>query len=322
MNFSLKPHQLIAHWVPGFVVAFLIACVVRLVNDWPLGPLLSSGPIFLLAVAAFIVGQLIDAIRNNWIEGWGWWKSKSSVDVDWDFFFRCQDQRLENLDNFYYVYYLFDVNVLIAVALSVIIVVFGMIIGALANNSVVMNLPSTISHASLREWVASLAALVLMFFALGVLYRDAIDLRQDVAKLTNPQRAPHEGVCTRLMPSKIHKDGIGVFAIKYIPKGTEIFAGDDSELVWLESRELDGLPTNIRQLYDDFCVIKDKGRHYGCPKNFNCMTVGWYLNHSKNPNVESDDQFNFLAKRDISEGEELTVDYDTYNEWRVRPSYL
>ena len=52
------------------------------------------------------------------------------------------------------------------------------------------------------------------------------------------------------------------------------------------------------------------------------MTSAWYLNHSKNPNVEADDECRFFAKEDIPEEDELTVDYDTYNEWKVRPGYL
>jgi SET domain-containing protein len=37
------------------------------------------------------------------------------------------------------------------------------------------------------------------------------------------------------------------------------------------------------------------------------MSIGWYLNHSKNPNV--DVSSNFRAIRKIRRGEELTIDY-------------
>jgi len=124
---------------------------------------------------------------------------------------------------------------------------------------------------------------------------------------------PHHGVYTRLRPSNIH--GVGVFAIRDIPEGTRIFQDDDSELIWKKRSELnlDELPQEIGSLYDQFCLIKEKGETYGCPKSFNLMTVAWYLNHSKTPNVGCDKDYMFFALRDIKKGEELTADYHTYN---------
>jgi len=134
-------------------------------------------------------------------------------------------------------------------------------------------------------------------------------------KRKQKQAMPHKGVYARIRPSKIH--GVGVFAIRDIPKGIKIFAGDDSELIWMKrsALKLDDLPEAIKRLYDQFCLIKDKGETYGCPKSFNLMTVPWYLNHSKNPNVGCDKNYIFFALRNIKEGEELTADYETYNEF-------
>jgi len=132
----------------------------------------------------------------------------------------------------------------------------------------------------------------------------------------NPKHAmPHEGVYARLKPSNIH--GVGVFAICDIPKGTYLFSEDESELIWTTKKalKLDEMPKEIRQLYDQFCLIKDKGVTYGCPRNFNLMTIAWYLNHSKTPNVGSDKDYTFYALRDIKKDEELTADYQGYNEF-------
>lgn len=124
---------------------------------------------------------------------------------------------------------------------------------------------------------------------------------------------PHSNVFTRLEPSKIH--GIGVFAIRGIKKNTLIFYGDEnSEIIWVRKSQLKNLPKEIRKLYDDFCIIKDSGRIYGCPQNFNLLTVAWYLNHADNPNVKADKAYNFYALKHIKKGEELTVDYNTYSE--------
>jgi uncharacterized protein len=121
---------------------------------------------------------------------------------------------------------------------------------------------------------------------------------------------PHHGVYTRLGPSKIH--GVGVFAIKQIPKGAYVFPSDDEPIVWVQKKRIKNLPKAVRDLYDDFCIIK--GSKYGCPRNFDSLTPAWYLNHSTNPNVAADQKVRFYTLRDIKKGEELTVDYRTYSE--------
>ncbi len=123
-------------------------------------------------------------------------------------------------------------------------------------------------------------------------------------------RLPHYRVYTRLGCSEIK--GVGVFAIRDIKKGTRIFYGDSEKLVWLEKRKIEKLPEEIRKFYKDFCVFR--GDLCGCPKNFNNLTVSWYLNHSKDPNVVCDQNYDFFALRDIKKGEELTVDYETYSD--------
>jgi hypothetical protein len=123
---------------------------------------------------------------------------------------------------------------------------------------------------------------------------------------------PHDNVYTRLGVSKIH--GVGVFAICDIPKGTNIFSNDECEMVWVDEADIGNIDSELKRLYDDFCVIKN-GK-YGCPKNFNMLTVGWYLNESKdNPNVLCTDDYDFIALRNIKKGEEITIDYSKYSEY-------
>lgn len=125
--------------------------------------------------------------------------------------------------------------------------------------------------------------------------------------------SPHSNVFTRLKPSPIH--GIGVFAIRHIPKGTLLFDPEE-EIVWIDERQLRKLPRSLRDMYDDFCIIKD-GR-YGCPRNFNRLTMSWYLNDSASPNVLVDGDYNMWAARDIDEGEELTIDSSRFSEQPYR----
>lgn len=128
---------------------------------------------------------------------------------------------------------------------------------------------------------------------------------------------PHEGVYVRIGPSKIH--GVGVIAIVPIKKGTDLFPHDQSELTWIKVDDLPAMHPSHRRLYDDFCVRK--GDTYGCPSSFSELTASWYLNHSDSPNVECGSEYRFFALRDISEGEELTVDYRTYSEGAVPGSH-
>jgi hypothetical protein len=123
-------------------------------------------------------------------------------------------------------------------------------------------------------------------------------------------KLPHEGVYVRLGLSPVH--GIGVFAIRPIPAGTDIFANDCVPLIWVGKAELersDPTPAE-RSLYHDFGI--DRGDRIGCPANFHNLTPGWYLNEpvaGAEANVESTDRLAFIARRDIAEGEELTIHY-------------
>jgi hypothetical protein len=121
---------------------------------------------------------------------------------------------------------------------------------------------------------------------------------------------PHAGVYARLGRSKHH--GVGVLAIRRIPKGTKLFEGDFAEMVWVELSRLPKRPAAIKDLYRDFGVFRND--RVGVPIHFNRMTISWYLNESKSPNVRCDENYEFFASEDIGIGEELTVDYSTYSE--------
>jgi SET domain-containing protein len=123
---------------------------------------------------------------------------------------------------------------------------------------------------------------------------------------------PHYKVYTRLGLSKIH--GIGVFAIADIPANTYLFEYDNTVMTWIDANELKDIPVNFKLLYDDFCVYNNEKNMYGCPINFNELTMAWYMNDSDQPNVKIDKEYNFSTKRLIKEGEELTVNYKTFSE--------
>ncbi len=125
------------------------------------------------------------------------------------------------------------------------------------------------------------------------------------------RKPPHYSVCTRIAVSQIH--GIGVFAITRIKKGTPIFYGDEkTKTELIPKKKIKNLPKGIQKLYADFCPL-NKGI-YTCPVNFNLLTVSWYLNESKTPNVGCNSDYIFYALRNIKKGEELTADYSKYSE--------
>lgn len=153
----------------------------------------------------------------------------------------------------------------------------------------------------------------------ATIYPDLEGLGKCVARFTGDgESLPHADIYTRLKPSPI--EGVGVFAIMKIKKGTPLFSGDADEVRWIEASDL---PRNkaLREFYQRFAIIKNgkngKPKRYGCPRNFHRLTMSWYINDPKRgekPNVICDASYNFRAARDIKEGEELTVDSTTYSD--------
>jgi SET domain-containing protein len=105
--------------------------------------------------------------------------------------------------------------------------------------------------------------------------------------------------------------GVGVFAVHNIKQDTRmrVFGDTNPRRVFKK----DDIPVVFR----DFCA--DRGDTMICPPDFGYMPVGWYLNHSSDSNAEprggySENGYTFFAKRDIQEGEEITIDYNTLEE--------
>jgi SET domain-containing protein len=124
------------------------------------------------------------------------------------------------------------------------------------------------------------------------------------------RRPPHDGVYARIGRSRIH--GVGVLAIRDIPRGTRLFRGEDERVVWVRLARIRRLPVELRRLYTDFGMAW--GQRIGVPRTLNMLSVGWYLNHSARPNTRCDEDGRFHALRRIRKGEELTADYRTFSD--------
>jgi SET domain-containing protein len=118
----------------------------------------------------------------------------------------------------------------------------------------------------------------------------------------------------RLKPSKI--EGVGVFAVKDIPKGINPFQGVRKQR-WhkFQISELKNLGKETLSLIDSFFVIHKDGTVFIPDEGLNGMDISYFLNDSRNPNVKTiDDGENFVTLRKVKKGEELTVTYATYDE--------
>lgn len=123
-----------------------------------------------------------------------------------------------------------------------------------------------------------------------------------------------ESTYVMIKASPVH--GIGVFAIRDIPKGTQdIFSQGIGEWIEVSKEEVEALPKHSRDLVENHCLFDEKS--YFIPDyGFKLVDLVIYLNHSDRPNVISiNDGERFEAIRDIACGEELFVDYGTIVEW-------
>jgi SET domain-containing protein len=115
-------------------------------------------------------------------------------------------------------------------------------------------------------------------------------------------------VYCKLGVSPVH--GIGVFAVRFIPKGVYPLKS------YLNIREIDiskklikDLPKGVREQIDTFCYY-DKKTVSVPTIGLNSFDLAVYLNHSKNPNLRFKKAGVLISLKDIAEGEELFIDYD------------
>ena len=113
-----------------------------------------------------------------------------------------------------------------------------------------------------------------------------------------------------IKPSPLH--GIGVFAIRDIPKGTKnIFSKGVGDWIKVSKEEVDALPQHSKDLIENHCLF-DEDFYFIPDYGFKLVDLVIYLNHSETPNVISlNEGEEFEAIRDIVSGEELLVDYGT-----------
>lgn len=126
-----------------------------------------------------------------------------------------------------------------------------------------------------------------------------------------------------LKPSKY--GGVGVFATHDIPLGTVIFNQDIKQN--LRVLKIKDVPEDSIK----HCIYIN-AEECLCPERFDRMEIGWYLNHSAEPNIakksstkftlindaqdfyDKRDKHPFYAVKDIKAGDEILIDYNELNE--------
>jgi hypothetical protein len=116
-----------------------------------------------------------------------------------------------------------------------------------------------------------------------------------------------------LKPSKL--SGVGVFCTHAIAKGTRLALFPNLKPRYISNARLERDP-RLRAFCQVYGVAIGGGSVVA--RSFGHMHVGWYLNHSDEPNAHHE-RFAYFASRDIAADEEITIDYrglDT-GHWRA-----
>jgi hypothetical protein len=114
-----------------------------------------------------------------------------------------------------------------------------------------------------------------------------------------------------LRPSRIHLRGVGVFAVRNITRGAKIADGVSEEdfeslVPWGEFRTYDA---KVQGEVMAFCIGTPDGFIPPPENDFDKLSIEWFLNHSCEGNCGFDSEGDFVALRNILEGEEICYDY-------------
>ncbi|OGZ46150.1 MAG: hypothetical protein A3C84_05060 [Candidatus Ryanbacteria bacterium RIFCSPHIGHO2_02_FULL_48_12] len=120
---------------------------------------------------------------------------------------------------------------------------------------------------------------------------------------------PKSKLVFRLRP--VDAGDMGVFATADIPKGTYLPLFREGDYHLYQHKTIEHMPD--WEYFASFCVRDSFGYHG--PKDFNQMSVGWYIRHADSPTAVHRN-YRYYAVRDIKAGEEVTVDHHTLEDDR------
>lgn len=110
---------------------------------------------------------------------------------------------------------------------------------------------------------------------------------------------------TKLAPSNVC-NGVGVFALIYIPIDTILFQDIQPDLDYIPYSEINNKVIQIH--LSSMCNSDANGVYLS--RTYNNINMSYYINHSDDPNVYHDLENDcYVSIRDILPGEELTCIY-------------
>jgi hypothetical protein len=116
-------------------------------------------------------------------------------------------------------------------------------------------------------------------------------------------------VLIELRPSSL--EGVGVFAATGVKINQRVASGiaasDYRRLIPWAS--FDSYDAGVREKIMAFCIGTPDGFIPPDKLDFNRLSIEWYLNHSCNGNVGFNEDGDFVARRLVRKGDELTYDY-------------
>ncbi len=214
MNQTLRPQPHLGEVLPGALTLGLLLLLIfdhdpnGFSNLW--APTTGAGFLAILAggflFASWILGTLIDTFRDGVIEN----IADCKQPMNWTFFVLGDRDQINQLDEYFFSYYKATVNYAVSIFIFVLAAVIFYLTGLIACTT----------------WFVVIWFVALLLFTICVW--DRMSLRREITKLTGePYTAAHAGVYTRIQKSD---HGVGVFAIRDIPEGTNIFAGDTNKI--------------------------------------------------------------------------------------------
>ena len=117
----------------------------------------------------------------------------------------------------------------------------------------------------------------------------------------------NETVVIEIRPSTIIRDEVGLFCVLDLDCDEIVISSSEFEVTFQKWDELENLDAATKEKVMAFCPGRVDG--YLAPKNIYILSIAWYMNHSCDPNIGFDRDYNFVAMKDIGAGEELLWDY-------------
>ena len=136
----------------------------------------------------------------------------------------------------------------------------------------------------------------------------------DVNKISLSQLLSKHTYCR---VKKSSKHGVGVFAIKDIPKYINPFYGPlKTKWLAISPKSLNKVDQEVATMVRAFFSLQN-GLFWVPEGGLNSIDISFFMNTSKKPNVSTDsDGDSFYTLRKIKKGEELTIDYQIFDEQR------